>query len=101
MKRIFILSTFLLAPLFLCLAELLAQGWYWQNPLPQGNSLNAVSFTDANNCTAVGNAGTILRTTNGGANWTAQSGGTTNSLYGVSFTDASSPVGINCASASV
>jgi photosystem II stability/assembly factor-like uncharacterized protein len=32
--------------------------------------------------------GTILRTTDGGALWTSQSSGTTNSLYGVSFTDA-------------
>ena len=32
--------------------------------------------------------GTILRTTNGGTNWTSQSSGTTNHLYGVSFTDA-------------
>ena len=29
-------------------------GWFWQNPLPQGNWLNDVSFTDANTGTAVG-----------------------------------------------
>ena len=33
-------------------------------------------------------SGTILRTTNGGTTWTSQSSGTTNYLYGVSFTDA-------------
>ncbi len=32
--------------------------------------------------------GTILRTTNGGTTWTSQTSGTTNHLYGVSFTDA-------------
>ena len=48
----------------------------------------SVSFTDANNGTAVGYNGTILRTTNGGTNWTSQSSGTTNCLNGVSFTDA-------------
>ena len=33
-------------------------GWFWQNPLPQGNGLWGVSFTDANNGTAVGEGGT-------------------------------------------
>jgi hypothetical protein len=50
--------------------------------------LDAVSFTDANNGTATGDVGTILRTTNSGATWVAQSSGTTALLYGVSFTDA-------------
>lgn len=55
-----------------------AQTWFWQNPQPQGNDLHGVSFTDANTGTAVGNVGTILRTTNGGATWTRQTSGTTN-----------------------
>jgi hypothetical protein len=50
--------------------------------------LSGVSFTDANNGTAVGFFGTILRTTNGGTTWTLQSNGTTEWLFGVSFTDA-------------
>jgi hypothetical protein len=36
----------------------------------------------------VGASGTIRRTTNGGATWTGQSSGITNTLYSVSFTDA-------------
>lgn len=36
------------------------QAWYWQNPLPQGNHLESVYFTDANNGWAVGGYGTIL-----------------------------------------
>ena len=63
-------------------------GWFWQNPLPQGNNLRAVSFTNTNTGTAVGNEGTILRTTNGGASWVSQTSGTTTSLGGVSFSDA-------------
>jgi hypothetical protein len=47
-----------------------------------------VSFTDANNGTAVGASGTIVRTTNGGTNWITQTSGTTSILYGVSFIDA-------------
>lgn len=49
--------------------------------------LYSVSFTDANNGSAVGERGTILRTTNGGATWTSQSSGLT-ILFSVSFTDA-------------
>ena len=62
--------------------------WFWQNPLPIGNSLYGISFTDANTGTAVGGNGTILRTTNGGAAWILQSSGTIELLNGVSFTDA-------------
>jgi photosystem II stability/assembly factor-like uncharacterized protein len=50
--------------------------------------LTDVSFTDANNGTAVGLVGTILRTTDGGNHWVPQSSGTSNGLFGVSFTDA-------------
>ena len=57
-----------------------------------GESSNAVSFTDANTGTAVGEGGrTILRTTDGRAHWTIQTSGyegTGMSLFGVSFTDA-------------
>lgn len=38
-------------------------GWFWQNPLPQGNTLSGVSFVDATTGTAVGRGGTVLRTT--------------------------------------
>ena len=51
--------------------------------------LYGVSFTDANNGTAVGEAGTILRTTDGGSLiGLVQTSGTTSFLWGVSFTDA-------------
>jgi photosystem II stability/assembly factor-like uncharacterized protein len=43
----------------------------------------------ANTGTAVGNSGTILRTTDGGANWTVQLSGTSNALIAVSFVNAS------------
>ncbi|MCX6149367.1 MAG: YCF48-related protein [Ignavibacteriales bacterium] len=104
MKRILLLIT-----LFNCYSITNAQ-WFWQNPLPQGNSLNSVkfitstvgwvlqlsgtynvlagvSFTDANNGTVVGQYGIILRTTNGGTTWLLQPSGTANDLNGVSFTD--------------
>src|SRR3990172_1852344 len=61
--------------------------WFWQNPLPQGNSLTAVTFIDANIGFSVGYTGTILRTTDGGNTWESQSSGTINHLCGISFTD--------------
>jgi photosystem II stability/assembly factor-like uncharacterized protein len=51
-------------------------------------SLYDVSFTDADTGTAVGQNGTIVRTTNGGTTWVEQDSGTTNNLAGVSFVDA-------------
>ncbi|NQT26967.1 T9SS type A sorting domain-containing protein [candidate division KSB1 bacterium] len=85
MKRI----TFFLLFYFFFSVNLKAQeGWFWQNPLPQGNTLQGVSFSDANNGTAVGNYGTIIRTTDGGNNWVAQESGTYENLNDVSFTDA-------------
>ena len=51
-------------------------------------NLYGVYFTDANTGTVVGDSGTILRTTNGGATWTRQQCGTTQALRGVSIADA-------------
>jgi photosystem II stability/assembly factor-like uncharacterized protein len=44
--------------------------WHWQNPIPQGNTLNAVDAISATSVVAVGADGTILRTGDGGVNWT-------------------------------
>jgi photosystem II stability/assembly factor-like uncharacterized protein len=62
-------------------------GWFWQNPLPQGNDLHDVTFAAHNIGTAVGRAGTIIRTVDGGAHWTVQYSGTTLKLTAVSFSD--------------
>jgi photosystem II stability/assembly factor-like uncharacterized protein len=43
--------------------------WQWQNPLPQGNYLSDIFFVDTLKGFVVGNNGTIMRTTNGGENW--------------------------------
>ena len=50
------------------------EGWFWQNPLPQGNDLLSVSFFDSETGFAIGLGGTILRTTNGGIDWQRQTG---------------------------
>ena len=63
-------------------------GWVWQNPLPQGNLLRDIDFADADNAWAVGWAGTIMRTTDGGQTWEWQDSGTRVRLDGVHFHDA-------------
>src|SRR5208283_430073 len=79
--------------LFLFAASLDAQVWTWQHPFPQANNLNAVALF-ANNTVlppplpngtgyAVGDGGTILKTTNFGAAWTLQNSGTLSNLYAV------------------
>jgi photosystem II stability/assembly factor-like uncharacterized protein len=45
-------------------------GWFSQSS-NTSNNLNAVFFLDVNNGFVVGDAGTFLKTTNGGTNWTA------------------------------
>jgi photosystem II stability/assembly factor-like uncharacterized protein len=59
--------------------------WRWQNPLPQGNDLRGVWFVDAGNGWAVGDFGTILRTNDGGQNWTIRKSGVTQILWDVAF----------------
>src|SRR6266513_2943959 len=43
--------------------------WVWQNPLPQGNTLQDFSFIYTNNGLAVGARCIILKTIDGGNNW--------------------------------
>jgi photosystem II stability/assembly factor-like uncharacterized protein len=50
--------------------------------------LRGMHFTDANNGWAVGDSGTIVHTSDGGANWAVQISGTPENLFGVRFTDA-------------
>jgi len=52
-----------------------------------GNQLNGVQCLDAQTGWAVGNAGTILKTSNGRRNWISQCSGTTNNLSSGQFID--------------
>lgn len=60
---------------------------HWQNPLPQGNPLLDVFFTDPMTGWAVGERGTILHTINGGTDWHQQQSGSYTDLQGLHFTD--------------
>ena len=46
------------------------EGWISLFPKPQGNTLNDVHMTGPFTAVAVGEGGTIMRTINGGSNWT-------------------------------
>ena len=62
-------------------------GWNWQHPDPQGNTLQSVSYCDGVNGFSVGNWGRIIHTSDGGTSWTAQTGGSSENLNQVSFMD--------------
>lgn len=64
-----------------------SQGWFWQNPLPQGNYLSDIHVFDENTAISVGAKGTMIKTTDGGTSWNSQTSGTTEWLISVHFTD--------------
>ena len=66
-----------------------SSGWLWGNPLPQGNTVNALSFAGLTGY-AVGDFGTILRTADGGSTWTGVSSGTFTNLTEVQAIDGNS-----------
>ncbi len=47
-------------------------GWFWQNPLPQGNTLTAVQFINDSLAYAVGASGTFMKSTDAGISWSTQ-----------------------------
>ena len=63
--------------------------WTWQNPLPQGNSVNGAWFRDAQSGWVVGDTGTIIHTADGGATWTGHSSSTILDLNAIYFADES------------
>jgi photosystem II stability/assembly factor-like uncharacterized protein len=61
--------------------------WFYQNPTIQGQNLYSVKFVDQNTGWAVGDGGTILKTTDAGTNWMPQTSGTTAQLRSAYFID--------------
>jgi len=64
-----------------------ASGWQWGNPLPQGNTVRAMSFAGSTGY-AAGDFGTLLKTSDGGSNWTGLPVGTFGGLTVVQALDA-------------
>lgn len=76
-----------IAPAAVANVQVGASGWQWGNPLPQGNTLRAASFAGATGY-AVGDFGTLLKTTDGGATWSGLPVGTFQGLTIVQAVDA-------------
>jgi len=57
-------------------------GWQWGNPTPQGNTLRAIDFNSGVGY-AIGDAGTALRTDDGGETWLGLATGTSQNLQRV------------------
>ncbi|HJY63264.1 MAG TPA: YCF48-related protein [Ignavibacteria bacterium] len=92
MKRIKItkIKTFITAFVMILTGTLhaqLADNWDWMNPKPQGNTINAIDFVNDNLGFAVGEYGTILKTTNGGVTWQKQNSGTSTQFISLDFVD--------------
>ena len=66
-------------------------GWFWGNPLPQGNTINALDFAGARGY-AVGAFGTILRSDDGGGTWSGLAGGTAVDLNLLQAVDANTVI---------
>ena len=82
MKKIYIYSFLLI----LSATNIISQsGWFWQNPLPQGHHLSSVQFLNDQTGHAVGQFGTLLKTTNGGLNWNNQIISSDKSFYTLFF----------------
>ena len=76
-------SLLFIAFLLMQFTSLAQPGWFWQNPKPQGNTLNDVWAFDENNFIAVGNAGVIINSSDGGVNWTQYFIGMSNNLISI------------------
>jgi photosystem II stability/assembly factor-like uncharacterized protein len=66
-----------------------SSGWQWGNPLPQGNTIAAMSFAGPSGY-AAGEFGTLLHTTDGGTTWSGLLSGTFTNLTEVQAIDADS-----------
>ncbi|MCU0642825.1 MAG: YCF48-related protein [bacterium] len=86
MKKIVI---FLAMSLLVSIMAMGQENWHWQNPIPQGNQLYDIWLFNDQAAVAVGEVGTIIKTTNGGSSWTVAhySGGVDSDLYAVCFAD--------------
>ncbi len=84
MKRsaFFFLLGFMLSP-----AIFAQTGWTWQNPTPDGNTLNDVAIFGGKYAVAVGDLGLILRSEDKGETWAKISSSTKSRLNSIAMTD--------------
>ena len=67
-----LLALFVFVPLALAGLSTGDGTWEWVHPAIQGNNVNSVSFVNSTTGWAAGSAGMVMKTTDGGTNWTAQ-----------------------------
>lgn len=87
-----VLNTFAVLILSTAIPSLAQQtdNWIWTNPQPHGNNQHALDFVDDHIGYAVGAFGTVMKTTDGGVQWSKVDAGETAGLHSVHFLDASS-----------
>src|SRR3989339_1281200 len=80
-------STFAFILLFPFSIVIAQNGWFWQSPLPQANTLYDVHILDSENILASGDHGTVMRSSDGGDSWnvTATIDSITSLFRGLSF----------------
>ena len=69
-------------------------GTSWTDHSVVGQTLRSVRHLTSTTVVAVGDGGRILRSTDSGANWTTPASPTTNSLFGLSFANASAGMAV-------
>jgi photosystem II stability/assembly factor-like uncharacterized protein len=85
-KQRFFLYSFILS-LILITNAIAQEGWFWQNPLPQGNNLTDVCFVDENTGYVLGYNLTFMKTTDGGDTWSYITVPTNRTINGTFFID--------------
>src|SRR5215212_3539927 len=78
----------LAAPMAGASVQVGSSGWQWGNPLPQGNTVRAMSFAGTTGY-AAGDFGTLLKTSDGGSTWSGLTVGSFQHLSVVQALDAS------------
>jgi len=89
LKLIVILSSMIFTGL--CYSQ---SGWFWQNPLPCGNSLGSVQFVNQQTGFIATDKGIILKSTNGGYNWNLEQTGTDAWIYSLHFINVNTGVAV-------
>ena len=62
--------------------------WQWLNPYPTANNIYCIRFVNVQTGYAACEAGTVLKTTNGGLNWSIKMLNNSSNLYAVHFINA-------------
>ena len=62
--------------------------WQWLNPYPTANNIYCIRFVNTQTGYAACEAGTVLKTTNGGLNWSVKMLNNSSNLYTVHFINA-------------